>query len=331
MRLAGIGAKRIAKELRISVSTVSELLADVPVASGLTRPNARDVTRAAAEALRTDGRTYDEIAIELGVSKSSLSLWLRDLPHPSDQPRAVINTPEHELVAEPSDKRGVARVLRNAGFLLREIGDELEVSVVQAHRWTKDLPVPARAVHGRTAEETKAMGRLAWDKRLAADDEERAAFIASVAERVPPVSGELLDLLAAVAYWCEGTKRKPWRRKESLSFINSDPDVIRLWLRWLRGRVCDDRIRLRVAIHESADVQAATSYWAEVVGRDVADFQRPTLKKHKPVTVRKNVGDSYRGCLVVVVLQSRDLYREIEGFWRGIISRALAVSGKDAA
>ncbi|MFP8959887.1 hypothetical protein ACLIYP_04820 [Streptomyces nanhaiensis] len=35
-----------------------------------------------ARALRRAGRTYDEIVAELGVSKSSVSLWARDLPRP---------------------------------------------------------------------------------------------------------------------------------------------------------------------------------------------------------------------------------------------------------
>lgn len=38
-----------------------------------------------ARALRLQGRTYDEIVGELGVSKSSVSLWVRDLPKPREQ------------------------------------------------------------------------------------------------------------------------------------------------------------------------------------------------------------------------------------------------------
>jgi orotate phosphoribosyltransferase-like protein len=325
MRLAGIGAKRIAKELRISHPLARDLLEDVPVVSALTRPNARDATRAAAELLRADGRTYDEIAEELGVSKSSLSLWLRELPHPTDEQRIGINRPQGVLVAEASDRRGTARILRAAGFVLREIADELQVAPAQAYRWTSDLPVPVRAVHGRPAAEVRAMGRAAWDRRLAADDAERAAFVDAVAASVGPVSDELLDLLATVTYWCEGSKRKPWNRHDRLSLINSDPDVIRLWCEWLRRRgVAPERWRLRVNIHESADVARATRYWADVVRRPVEEFQRPTLKRHNPKTVRKNVGESYHGCLAVNVLQGRVLYREIEGLWRGIVAQALS-------
>ena len=39
-------------------------------------------TKAAARRLRAGGMTYPEIAATLGISKGTLSLWLRDLPHP---------------------------------------------------------------------------------------------------------------------------------------------------------------------------------------------------------------------------------------------------------
>lgn len=41
---------------------------------------AKSEQRERARALRLQGRTYDEIVGELGVSKSSVSLWVRDLP-----------------------------------------------------------------------------------------------------------------------------------------------------------------------------------------------------------------------------------------------------------
>ncbi len=61
---------------------LSELLRGTTVPDSLARPRAKDGCRAAAVALRASGATYDQIAAELGVSKSSCSLWLRDLPQP---------------------------------------------------------------------------------------------------------------------------------------------------------------------------------------------------------------------------------------------------------
>jgi hypothetical protein len=51
-------------------------------------------------------------------------------------------------------------------------------------------------------------------------------------------SNRELDLVAATAYWCEGQKSKPWALRERLTFINSDPELILIWVEWLRRRGC---------------------------------------------------------------------------------------------
>jgi transcriptional regulator with XRE-family HTH domain len=211
-----------------------------------------------ARELRLAGKTYDEIVAELGVSKSSVSLWVRDLP---EVPRRV---PVREHVRRMAEAR-----------------------------WA-----PYRERQARLRERTKA---------------EAAADIGRMTDRE-------LFLVGVGLYWAEGTKSKPYRVSESVIFTNSDPGVIRVYLAWLAlVGVTDDRIRCRVAIHESADVAAAERYWAALVGVDVSALARTTLKKHNPKTVRKNVGEGYRGCLVVRVMDGADLYRRIEGWWYGIV------------
>lgn len=99
--------------------------------------------------------------------------------------------------------------------------------------------------------------------------------------------------------------------------------MIDLYLAWLRLLgVDDDRLRFHVMVHESADITGTEHFWAERVGNGVGTFGKTTLKKHNPKTVRKNVGEDYRGCLAVRVLGSADLYRRIEGWWYGIVVAA---------
>jgi hypothetical protein len=44
------------------------------------------------------------------------------------------------------------------------------------------------------------------------------------------------------------------------------------------------------------------------------------LKRHNPMTVRKNTGDDYHGCLRIDVLRGTSLYRKIEGWAAGVMS-----------
>ena len=123
-----------------------------------------------------------------------------------------------------------------------------------------------------------------------------------------------LILLGAALYWAEGAKDKPYDRREKVALINSDPKVIILFQRWLDlMAVPEENRRYRLSIHESADVQSAHAWWSQVTGIPIDRFNRPTMKRHNPRTVRLNVGADYHGCLVVSVCKSRELYQQIDG------------------
>ncbi|MFF8813401.1 hypothetical protein [Streptomyces pactum] len=261
LRREGLSRRQIRDRLKIhNNDLLNRLLEGEPPPEWTRRPNAKDDLRAKARELRSQGMTYDQIQLELGCSKSSISLWVRDLPKPE---------PRHS----PEERRR----------LLQEGRMRLHAAREQARQETKRA-----AAH--------ALGELSH----------RELFLVGVA-----------------LYWAEGAKDKPYRRREHLQFVNSDPDVIRVYLRWLDLlEVPPERRRFRVSIHETADVSAAERFWADLVGVDAAEFQRATLKKHHATTTRRNTGDTYRGCLVVSVTRSAELYRRMEGAWYGIVEGA---------
>ena len=83
LRRSGKSRREIKELLGITSNwTLNESLKGEPPLPQNFRPNAKDDARAKARALREQGMSYDQIAAELGVSKSSVSLWVRDLPRP---------------------------------------------------------------------------------------------------------------------------------------------------------------------------------------------------------------------------------------------------------
>lgn len=133
------------------------------------------------------------------------------------------------------------------------------------------------------------------------------------------VSARDVVIAFAVSYWCEGFKRKPWNRAERISWMNSDPELVAMFMEGLNLFGVDrDRLSLTVHIHASADEAAARRFWAVATGVDEALFMRSTIKRHNPKTVRHNIGSSYHGCLNIRVLQSRLLYQVVEGVLTGL-------------
>jgi len=262
LRLAGKSRREIKEILGIAGnSTLDDLLMGVPPLEWTRRPNAKDDLRAKARQLREQGFAYNQIAAQLGVSKSSVSLWVRDLPRPEG------------LSYEECCKRVAEGVRRY---------------------WAAERPI-----------------------REAQREATRAAATAEIGS----LSQRELLIAGAIAYWCEGAKNKPYHRHDRVTFTNSDPALITLFLRFLEAAGADrNMIIYRVYIHETADVTGAERFWLEVTGADPALFRRSALKRHIPQTIRKNVGTDYHGCLRMDVRRSADLYRRIEGWARAAMS-----------
>lgn len=87
LRLAGLSRSQIADALGLGTGgePLSTWLQGVPAPAWTRRPRAKDDLRETAVAMRREGRSYREIREVVGVSKSTLSLWLRDVPLTEDQ------------------------------------------------------------------------------------------------------------------------------------------------------------------------------------------------------------------------------------------------------
>jgi len=255
LRRAGLSLRQIGDELQIhNKDALQRLVEGEPPPEWTKRPRAKDDLRERARELRQQGWTYNKIQAELDCSKSSVSLWVRDLPTPARQ--------HHP-----------------------------------------DMTAALRGV--RRATQERAAGREELRDNAYAE-------IGSLTQRE-------LFLVGVGLYWSEGSKAKAGSNRRVI-FVNSDPNMIRVFLAWLDLLgVESERRRFSVSIHESTDVPAAETHWANLVGINVDDLLKTSLKKHNPKTNRTNTGEGYFGCLRVAVLKSADLHRRIEGWWYGIV------------
>lgn len=145
--------------------------------------------QARARELRAEAWTLNEIAAELGVSKSSVSLWVRDVPF---TPKPRVNLPKARN--------------RPPNALQRRKQDEIDRLRVEG---------------------LERIGRLS----------ERDLLIAGTA-----------------LYAGEGSKRDGM-----VSFVNTNPAMVRLFCEWLRSTfvIDESRLRVRLYLHEGLDLEAA--------------------------------------------------------------------------
>jgi hypothetical protein len=160
-----------------------------------------------------------------------------------------------------------------------------------------------------------------WEAERPVREARRASERAAAAAQIGDLTDRERLIAGAIAYWCEGAKSKPHRPSERVIFTNSDPSLIRFFLRFLdaAGTPPTD-LSFRICIHENADAESAQRFWLEITGARRDQFRTPTLKRHNPKTVRKNTGVDYHGCLRIDVSRSSGLYRRIEGWAEAIMS-----------
>ncbi|QLQ39184.1 helix-turn-helix domain-containing protein [Micromonospora robiginosa] len=231
-------------------------------------------------------------------------------------------TPSSRTGGRDAGLKEAAGRLRDEGRTVNEIADRLGIAKSTAYRWVGHLPLDTSA-EVAVQRRRVAAGRRAtrWaERRTQREDAEREAQHRA-AEWVGTLARRELLLVGAVLYWCEGTKSKPANPRYDLTFTNSDVRLVELFVRFVEATGRSRRqLRYRVAIHESADAEAAGRWWAGQLGVEFASFQRPTVKRHNPTTKRINVGADYRGCLVVRVPRSRELYVWMAGVVKGLLS-----------
>jgi transcriptional regulator with XRE-family HTH domain len=268
--------------------------------------------RERAIALRRAGHSFREIKEILGVgSNQTLNEALRGVPPPewTRRPRAK------------DDLHARARELREQGLDYKEIAAALGVSKSTVSLWVRDMPRPERLSYEECRTRSAEGSRLYWEAERPAREARREEVRATAAGQIGALSQREILIAGAIAYWCEGAKSKPHRRHEHVVFINSDPELIKFFLRFLdMAGVASAQLGFRVHIHETADVAAAEQFWMGVTRASPAQFHRTVLKTHNPRTVRKNVGADYHGCLIIDVSQSADLYRRIEGWVRAAVA-----------
>lgn len=192
--------------------------------------------------------------------------------------------------------------------------------------WLRDIPLSEeqrRQLRARQSANGYARGKANRERRL----RRQAEIQRRSAAEVGAITQRDLFIAGVVAYAAEGSKQKPWQTGARTTFINSDPRMILLYLRWLAViGVEPSAITFRVAIHETADEAGAVAYWSRLVGVPGGEFFRTTLKRGNPRTRRRNVGSAYRGCLVVSVRRSTDLTRRIEGWFDALARRSMSPS-----
>jgi transposase-like protein len=142
-------------------------------------------------------------------------------------------------------ERSTARMLRQDGRSIGSIASELGIARSSVSRWVADIELSPEQ-HARLASSDPLHPRrtnAAAVKRRSALELRRQA---QAAGRAGAAAGRPLHAVGCALLWAEGSKLR-----NSVTLINSDPELIATFVRFLREcfAVPDERIALSVNVH----------------------------------------------------------------------------------
>lgn len=211
--------------------------------------------------------------------------------------------------------------LRKKGFAYSEILKMVPVAKSTLSLWLrsvglskeqKQILTKKKIEAARRGGEARRVNRVCSSEKI---KEEAEKEIANINQRE-------LWLIGMALYWAEGSKEKEYNIGQGVIFSNSDPMMIKVFLKWLKDvlRIDDDEIKFEIYIHKDSKnkVSEAVEYWSEVTNTTTEKFRFIYFKSNKINTKRKNIGNNYYGLLRVVVRKSTNLNRKIQGWVNGI-------------
>ena len=224
-------------------------------------------------------------------------------------------------MAIKSVEKEKAIALRRKGFSYSEILKIVPVAKSTLSLWLRSVGLSKRQVQRLT--DKKRLAALSGARKKHQQKLLKIQEIYKNAEsEINKISKKSFWLMGVMLYWAEGSKEKDNHPGSSMKFSNSDPLMIRLFIKWLIEicKIKKENLKFEIYIHENSknSIKKVKEFWAQNTGFGVDYFNTIYFKKNKIKINRNNVGESYFGQLSIRVKASSGLNRRIAGWIRAI-------------
>ena len=212
--------------------------------------------------------------------------------------------------------------LRKQGLSYSEILQSIDVSKSTLSLWLRSVGLAKRHRQRLTEKKLASIkrGLEKWHKI-------RVDFTANLKEKakseIRSISERELWLIGIALYWAEGSKERIASVGHPTIFSNSDPLMIKIFLKWLREivKITEEEIVYEIYIHENSknNLVNVRNFWAKVANIGLEKLNKIYFKKNKLSNNRKRSFDNYFGLMRVRVRRSSTLNRTIAGWVEGIV------------
>jgi len=233
--------------------------------------------RVLAEDLRKKGLSYNEIKKQVSVSKSTLSLWCRNINLDSEQSQKLHNRTIESL---ENGRRKISEIkAKQSDERMRELG--VSIIKIQQLYWQEQYDVPQIAkIFGIKGQYIYDLMRRHNIPRRKGTDANYLTYRYKPQFKVKKeltIEEEKLKIAGVMLYWAEGAKKS-----SGINFSNSDPKMIQLFLSFLH-RICginDSRLRVHLYMYSNQDLIETKKYWQRITNIPLNQFNKPYVRKN---------------------------------------------------
>jgi len=184
-----------------------------------------------------------------------------------------------------------AKELRKKGYSLKEISVKLQISKSTASVWLRDVNISKEGMKRVESREeirrlkSRQTKRLTRERKVMRLREDARDFLKDV-----KLDKKTTRLLCALIFCCEGCKDT----RGGITFINSDPSLVKTFLALLRNSfdIDEKRFRALIHLHDYHSAKKQLLFWSKVTEIPLDQFSKPYRKPH----TGKRIRDGYPGC-----------------------------------
>lgn len=183
--------------------------------------------------------------------------------------------------------------LRQKGYSLKEISQELSISKSTASLWLRDIELSGNALKRlktivRNGQLKAAENKKAHTRALLQEFKENAKqFLGKI-----DLDQDMMKVCCAIMYWCEGGKYD-----QVVQLTNSDSKLIAAFLHLMRSSFSLNESKFRVCmhLHDYHSEEEQKDFWSRITAVPQSQF----IKSYQKDNTGKRIRNNYQGCIMI--------------------------------
>ncbi len=188
--------------------------------------------------------------------------------------------------------------MRKKGHSLPEIAQELGVGKASVFRYIQGVVILPKYLKEWKGKQGGSIKRMELKEKKAREQAQK--IIISLTEK------EKIIFLSAL-YWGEGGKT-------DFNFINSDSEIIKVFINGLQNvfGISKDRLRVSIRIYEDLNKNKCLEYWSSITGVPISKFANVNILKGK------KIGKLSYGMCRVRITKGGDMLKYIKAIYKRV-------------